>query len=68
MVAFYLYVRRCNFTLLSTEQELDRKHGSDGDCFFLSTSEGTVMHIDLRTKGEVTFDQALSEKKINTVR
>ncbi|KAL3784990.1 hypothetical protein ACHAWO_010264 [Cyclotella atomus] len=47
--------------------ELDRKHGSDGDCFFLSTSEGTVMHIDLRTKGEVTFDQALSEKKINTV-
>lgn len=43
-------------------------HGSDGDCFFLSTSEGTVMHIDLRSKGEVTFDQKLSEKKINTVR
>ena len=49
-------------------QELDRVHGSDGDCFFLSTSEGTVMHVDLRSKGEVTFDQKLSEKKINSVR
>ncbi|KAL9178239.1 hypothetical protein ACHAXT_001783 [Thalassiosira profunda] len=46
--------------------ELDHRYES-GKCFFLSTSEGGVMHIDLRTKGVVTFDQELSEKKINTV-
>jgi len=35
-------------------------------CMFLSTSQGTVMHIDLRTKG-FTFHEKLSEKKINTL-
>jgi len=45
--------------------ELDRRFGSE--CFFLSTSEGSVMHVDLRSKGKVTFDQTLSERKINTV-
>ena len=47
--------------------ELDHRFES-GKCFFLSTSEGGIMHIDLRTRPKVTFDQVLSEKKINTVR
>jgi WD40 repeat protein len=38
------------------------------DCFFLSTSIGTAMHIDLRIKEPVTFHETLSEKKINTLR
>lgn len=45
--------------------ELDQRFGSE--CFFLSTSEGSVMHVDLRFKGKVTFDQTLSERKINSV-
>jgi len=45
--------------------ELDHRFGSE--CFFLSTSEGSVMHVDLRSKGKVTFDQTLSERKINTM-
>lgn len=45
--------------------ELDHRFGSD--CFFLSTSEGNVMHVDLRSKGKVTFDQTLSERKINSM-
>lgn len=45
--------------------ELDRRYGSE--CFFLSTSEGSVMHIDLRSKGKLTFDQTLSERKINSM-
>lgn len=49
-------------------QELDHRYGSDGKCFFLSTSEGSVMHVDLRSNGKLTFDQTLSEKKINSVR
>ncbi|KAL7490215.1 hypothetical protein ACHAW6_016208 [Cyclotella cf. meneghiniana] len=47
--------------------ELDHRHGRDGNCFFLSTSEGNVLHIDTRAKGQVTLNQKLSEKKINTV-
>jgi hypothetical protein len=38
------------------------------DCFFLSTSIGTAMHIDLRIKEPITFHKELSEKKINTLR
>ena len=45
---------------------IDQRYES-GKCFFLSTSEGGVMHIDLRSKGKVTFNQVLSERKINTV-
>ena len=37
-------------------------------CFFLSTSNGKVFHLDLRAKGIVTFHEDLSEKKINTLR
>ena len=47
--------------------ELDHRYES-GKCFFLSTSEGCVMHIDLRSKGKFTFNRTLSERKINTVR
>jgi len=46
--------------------ELDHRYES-GKCFFLSTSEGRVIHIDSRAKGKVTFNQVLSPKKINTV-
>jgi hypothetical protein len=38
------------------------------NCFFVSTSIGTAMHVDLRDKGRVTFDARWSEKKINTLR
>jgi len=37
-------------------------------CFFLSTSVGTALHVDLRTKAKVTFHEQLSDKKINTLR
>lgn len=46
--------------------ELDHRFGS-GECFFLSTSEGSVMHVDLRSKGSMTFDKTLSERKINSM-
>lgn len=37
-------------------------------CFFLSTSNGSILHVDLRSKGKVTFNRECSEKKINTLR
>lgn len=49
---------------------LDHRFNND-KCFFLSTSVGTAMHIDLRIaneKGRLTFHESLSEKKINTLR
>lgn len=42
--------------------------GETEDTLFLSTSLGGVVHVDLRSKGKVTFDLTLSDKKINTVR
>jgi len=37
-------------------------------CFFMSSSVGTAMHVDLRVrKGKVTFMEELSEQKINTL-
>ena len=52
--------------------EIDTRFSDGGSrCFFLSTSEGGVMHVDARGgggKGKLTFDRVLSEKKINTVR
>jgi hypothetical protein len=41
---------------------------NNSQCCFLSTSIGTAMHIDLRTKQHITFHEELSEKKINTLR
>jgi hypothetical protein len=38
------------------------------NCMFLSTSVGTAMHLDLRSKESITFHEDLSEKKINTLR
>lgn len=40
------------------------------DCFFLSTSVGTAMHVDMRASGKqrVTFHEEWSEKKINSLR
>ena len=40
------------------------------DCFFVSTSLGSVYHIDSRISGRraLTWQHELSEKKINTVR
>jgi hypothetical protein len=46
-------------------------HSHYDKCFFLSTSVGTAMHVDLRVvtrKGRITFHEQLSEKKINTLR
>lgn len=37
-------------------------------CFFVSTSIGTVLHVDLRSKSQLTLNQKWSEKKINTLR
>jgi len=45
---------------------VDNRYAS-GNLFFLSTSEGGVISVDTRFKGSVTFNQTLSERKINTV-
>ena len=46
----------------------DHRNSSD-QVFFISTSYGTAMHVDLRVgKGKLTFHENLSEKKINTLR
>ena len=47
--------------------QLDHRY-DNGKCFFLSTSQGNVMHVDLRSKGKVTFNQEFSPRKINSVR
>jgi WD40 repeat protein len=47
---------------------LDHSNSADEKCLFLSSSAGTVMHVDLRSKGHLTFNKLLSEKKINSVR
>lgn len=50
--------------------ELDHRFEC-GKCFYLSTSEGGVMHIDLRAAtnkgGKLTFNTVLSDRKINTI-
>ncbi|CAB9512984.1 WD repeat-containing protein 76 [Seminavis robusta] len=49
---------------------LDPRASIRGQSFFLSTSMGSVMHVDRRVgaaKGNITFHAMLSEKKINTV-
>eukprot|EP00978_Attheya_sp_CCMP212_P047688 scaffold422987_cov55-Attheya_sp.AAC.1 len=46
---------------------LDHSNSADEKCLFLSSSAGTVMHVDLRSKGHLTFNKLLSEKKINSV-
>lgn len=72
-----------NFATYDTSDEYKEKfgYGMDDDgwmqygcfdprndsCIFYSTSTGYVVHIDTRQK-RVTFNCALSEKKINTVR
>jgi hypothetical protein len=43
-------------------------HRNSEKCFFLSTSRGTAMHVDMRSRGGITFHEELSEKKINTLR
>lgn len=50
---------------------LDHRYaGSSNPCLFLATSVGKAFHLDLRTshKQKVTFNEKLSEKKINTLR
>jgi hypothetical protein len=41
---------------------------NESTCFFLATSVGTAMHIDLRSKHSITFHEQFSEKKINSLR
>lgn len=43
-------------------------HRSPESSIFVSTSIGTVMHLDWRSRTKVTFHEMLSEKKINSVR
>ncbi|KAI2497360.1 hypothetical protein MHU86_17125 [Fragilaria crotonensis] len=46
---------------------MDGRFNND-KCFFVSTSAGTAMHMDVRVgKGKLTFNENLSEKKINTL-
>lgn len=65
--------------IFSTDEEEDdfytqyliRDHRSNDHTFFLSTSMGSVLHVDRRIgegPGNVTFHADLSEKKINSVR
>ena len=48
---------------------IDPRSATD-ECFFLSTSAGTALHVDLRVgkRGQITFHQDWSDKKINTLR
>jgi WD40 repeat protein len=50
-------------------QSLTLDHRTDPDsCFFLSTSVGTAIHVDLRVgHRKVTFQETLSDKKINSL-
>ena len=41
---------------------------NESTCCFMSTSVGTAIHIDLRSKNPITFHEQLSEKKVNTLR
>ena len=41
---------------------------NEASCFFIATSTGAAMHLDLRSKNPVTFHEQFSEKKINTLR
>jgi len=41
-------------------------HRND-NCLFLTTSTGSLLHVDFRDKGRITFNHDLSEKKVNTV-
>lgn len=36
-------------------------------CFFLATSKGVALHVDLRTQQQLTLHETLSDKKINTL-
>jgi len=51
---------------------LDPRNQEQG--MFLSTSRGTVFHVDLRSRrgknggGDITMHQTVSEKKVNSVR
>ena len=47
-----------------------RNQGSSNPSLFLSTSAGTALHVDLRAseKQRITFNETLSEKKINSLR
>jgi WD40 repeat protein len=50
---------------------LDHRYsGSSNPCLFLATSIGKALHLDLRiaNKERVTFNEKLSDKKINTLR
>jgi WD40 repeat protein len=48
----------------------DPRYQGSSPSLFMSTSAGTAMHVDLRAseKHGITFNEILSEKKINTLR
>lgn len=46
----------------------DHRFGNNEKCMFISTSIGTVLHFDIRTRNKITFHEQLSDKKINSLR
>ena len=47
---------------------IDHRCSQDDVAMFVTTSIGTVMHVDLRARTCLNWNEQLSEKKINTVR
>jgi hypothetical protein len=49
---------------------LDHRFAGPNPCLFLATSVGKALHLDLRVadRQRITFNEQLSEKKINTLR
>lgn len=49
---------------------LDHRFGGADPCLFLATSVGKAIHLDLRStdKQRITFNEKLSDRKINTLR
>ncbi|KAL7557277.1 hypothetical protein ACA910_016241 [Epithemia clementina (nom. ined.)] len=46
---------------------VDHRSSTNSSAVFLSTSAGTVLHVDWRDRTKVTWNEQLSEKKINSV-
>ena len=55
---------------VSVDHRFSTTTNDQNPCLFLSTSIGTALHVDLRCpeKERITFNEKLSEKKLNTLR
>jgi len=61
------YKNKLGFDLLDGWMQFSCLDHRNEDCFFYSTSYGDVVHIDMRKKSKITFNENLSAKKINSV-